>query len=92
MKRLILGLVTAAVVVVPADASAAEIPPINCGIVSCTYPIEKLLDDITGAPSAQAYVGPCAQQRALFEKYNIQLDMDAPLVGAAYGEACRQTG
>jgi hypothetical protein len=44
------------------------------------------------ANSAQAYEGPCAQQRALFEKYNIQLDMNAPLVGAVYNAACSATG
>jgi hypothetical protein len=47
---------------------------------------------VAAAPGAQAAEGPCAQQRALFEKYNIQLDMHAPLVEGAYGELCRHTG
>jgi hypothetical protein len=46
---------------------------------------------VAAAPSAQAAEGPCAQQRALFEKYNIQFDMHAPLVEWAYGEACSRT-
>lgn len=45
-----------------------------------------------GAPGAVAADGPCAQQRALFEKHNIQVDMYAPLVGVAYGEICSRTG
>ena len=44
------------------------------------------------ATSAQAYEGPCATQRALFEKYNIQIDMKAPLVADAYNEGCSHTG
>jgi hypothetical protein len=36
------------------------------------------------ATSAQAYQGPFETQRALFEKYNIQIDMNAPLVAHAY--------
>ena len=37
--------VTAAVVIPASSASALqEIPPINCGIVSCTYPIEKKIE------------------------------------------------
>jgi hypothetical protein len=44
------------------------------------------------APSASAADGPCATQRALFEKYNIQTDMDAPAVAWAYNTACAHTG
>ena len=44
------------------------------------------------AGSAQAYQGPCEKQRELFEKYNIQLDMNAPLVGYVYNAGCSQTG
>jgi hypothetical protein len=47
---------------------------------------------VAAAPSAQAAEGPCSQQRALFEKYNIQFDMHAPLVEGAYGEVCSRTG
>ena len=36
--------------------------------------------------------GPCATQRALFEKYDIELNMNAPLVGYAYNTACDVTG
>jgi hypothetical protein len=44
------------------------------------------------AASAQAYQGACETQRALFEKYNIQIDMNAPLVAYVYNEACSHTG
>jgi hypothetical protein len=44
------------------------------------------------ATSAQAYQGPCETQRALFEKYNIQIDMKAPLVAYVYNEGCSTTG
>lgn len=48
----------------------------------------------TGAQSASAAEapGPCEQQRALFEKYDIQLNMDAPAVAWAYNTACGVTG
>ena len=29
-----------------ATATAAQIPPVNCGIVSCTYPIDKKIDNV----------------------------------------------
>jgi hypothetical protein len=45
-----------------------------------------------GAQSANAAVGPCATQQALFDKYNIQIDMYAPEVSWAYGTVCRTTG
>jgi hypothetical protein len=45
MRRVVLGLLLSGAVVVPAQASAS-VPPPNCGIVSCTYPIEKKLDEI----------------------------------------------
>ena len=46
------------------------------------------------APSANAaeIKGPCESQRELFEKYNIQTNMDAPLVAFAYNTACGVTG
>jgi hypothetical protein len=47
---------------------------------------------VAPAATAGAATGPCASQRALFEKYNIQTDMDAPLVGYAYNEVCAVTG
>ena len=45
------------------------------------------------APSAQAaetvaITGPCATQQALFEKYNIQIDMYAPAASWLYGTIC----
>ena len=47
-----------------------------------------------GAQSASAadVPGPCERQRELFEKYNIQTDMDAPAVAYAYNTACGVTG
>lgn len=44
------------------------------------------------AAEAQAYQGPCETQRALFEKYNIQIDMNAPLVADVYNAGCSRTG
>ena len=44
MRRVVLGLLMSVAVAAPAQAS--EIPPINCGIVSCTYPIERKLEQI----------------------------------------------
>jgi hypothetical protein len=48
----------------------------------------------TVAPSASAagVGGPCTTQQALFDKYGIGLNMDAPVVGFAYGTACGVTG
>ena len=42
--------------------------------------------------TAGAATGPCESQRALFEKYNIELNMNAPAVAYAYNEACAVTG
>ena len=48
MRRLVLCLTVTSIVALPAaTAPAANVPPINCGIVSCTYPIEKALDEAT---------------------------------------------
>jgi hypothetical protein len=47
---------------------------------------------VAGPSAANAWTGPCATQRALFEKYNIQFDMHQEQVEAAYGEACRRLG
>jgi hypothetical protein len=45
------------------------------------------------SPSASAGVpGPCERQQELFEKHNIQTDMDAPLVAEAYWTVCGVTG
>jgi hypothetical protein len=46
------------------------------------------------AASAQASenTGPCATQQALFEKHNIEFNMNAPLVAYAYNTACGVTG
>ena len=41
MRRVVMGLAAAVAIAVPATATAAEIPPINCGIVSCTYQLDK---------------------------------------------------
>ncbi len=45
------------------------------------------------APTAQAAetvaaTGPCATQQALFEKYNIQIDMYAPAASWLYNTVC----
>jgi hypothetical protein len=47
-----------------------------------------------GAPvaTAGAAYGPCYTQQSLFEKYNIQTDMDAPAVAYAYNTVCSVTG
>ena len=42
--------------------------------------------------SAATIPGPCERQQELFEKYNIQTDMNAPLVAYAYNTACDITG
>ena len=45
MKKFALIVSAAAFLALPvASAPAADIPEINCGIVSCTYPIEKKLE------------------------------------------------
>jgi hypothetical protein len=44
------------------------------------------------ASAAEVYDGPCDAQRSLFEKYNIQIDMYAPLVSHTYGTVCGVTG
>jgi hypothetical protein len=47
MKKLALLFSTAALLAVPAaPAPAADIPEINCGIVSCTYVIEQRVDGV----------------------------------------------
>jgi hypothetical protein len=45
------------------------------------------------APAAEpvAITGPCATQQALFEKYNIQIDMYAPAASWLYGTICGVT-
>ncbi len=48
MRRILIGLVVAAFAALPAaTAGAANVPPINCGIVSCTYPVDRLIDRLT---------------------------------------------
>lgn len=47
MRRVLVGMVLA--VGVAAPAQAADIPDINCGIVSCTYAIEQKLDEVAAA-------------------------------------------
>jgi hypothetical protein len=49
LRRILLAGVLTAGLVVPASTSASvPIPPINCGIVSCTYPVDRLVDRATG--------------------------------------------
>ena len=46
VRKLALAVSAAALLAVPAaPAPAAEIPEINCGIVSCTYQIERKIDE-----------------------------------------------
>jgi hypothetical protein len=66
VKRTVLGLTTAALIALPATAAPAgaaqlpDIPPINCGIVSCTYQIERKVDSVKecvdGAVVAVRYI------------------------------------
>lgn len=44
------------------------------------------------APSAEAYEGPCAKQQKLFDKYNVEIRIDSPVLSYAYNEACDVTG
>ena len=46
MKKLALAVSAAALFAIPAAPAAAaqEIPEINCGIVSCTHPIDETVD------------------------------------------------
>jgi hypothetical protein len=47
MRKIAITMSAAAFLALPAAAApAAEIPEINCGIVSCTYPIERKLDTV----------------------------------------------
>ena len=61
MRKIALTLSAAAFLALPvAAAPAAEIPEINCGIVSCTYPVEQRLEGVRecveGAVRAVEYV------------------------------------
>jgi hypothetical protein len=47
---------------------------------------------VAGAAPAQSYESPCTTQQALFEKYKIEFNMDAPLVAEAYNTACDTAG
>ena len=44
------------------------------------------------AATATRATGPCATQRELFEKENIQFDMHQEQVEWLYSEVCRRTG
>ena len=44
------------------------------------------------ASASEPIGGPCATQRDLFDKYNIQIDMYAPAVSWAYTQVCNVTG
>ena len=47
MKKIALTVSAAAFLALPvASAQAADIPDINCGIVSCTYPVEKRVETV----------------------------------------------
>ena len=57
MKKVVLGVTAAALfAAVPATAApASEIPEINCGIVSCTYPIDRKVDQVEDCVEAIEY-------------------------------------
>ena len=57
MKKVVLGVTVAALfATVPATAApASEIPEINCGIVSCTYPIDRQVDRVQECVAAAEY-------------------------------------
>ena len=47
MRKITLIVSAAAFLALPvASASAADIPDVNCGIVSCTYPVEKRVETV----------------------------------------------
>ena len=51
-----------------------------------------LMSSAAPAGATAGEVAPCATQQALFDKYGIGLNMDAPLVGYVYGTVCSVTG
>jgi hypothetical protein len=56
MKKVVLGITTAALVALPAAAApAAEIPEVNCGIVSCTYQVEQAVNKAEDCVNAAEY-------------------------------------
>jgi hypothetical protein len=56
MRKVVLGVTAAAALfAVPATAPAQEIPEINCGIVSCTYPIDRQVDRVEECVAAAGY-------------------------------------
>lgn len=55
MKRGSLLAIAAFALAIPAStASAAEIPPINCGIVSCTDRVERAIESTEGLQECAA--------------------------------------
>lgn len=47
MKKFFLAAVSVAAIAAPAStAQAADVPEISCGIVSCTYQIERKVDTV----------------------------------------------
>ena len=64
MRRVVLGLAVGAAVAVPASTANAmqELPVINCGIVSCTYPIERKVEFVSETVNAElADVRECVE-------------------------------
>ena len=66
MRRVVLGLAVSAAVAIPASTAQAmediPWPPVNCGIVSCTYPVERKLDEVNQTVAQeQADLQECIQ-------------------------------
>jgi hypothetical protein len=55
MRSLILAGVTAVALAVPAVASSAEVPPIQCDPASCTYKVDQARECVDGAIVAIRY-------------------------------------
>ena len=56
MKKVVLGVTAAALLAIPATAApASEIPEVNCGIVSCTYPVDQAVEKAQDCVAAAEY-------------------------------------
>jgi hypothetical protein len=108
MKRLAVAASAVVALAIAAPAAQANVKCVGSGTVlaktcidttgSCTVgqyrtsPAGSGFYCLVRRPSSQRYTGPCATQRALFEKYNIQFDMHQEQVELLYSVACRRLG